>query len=59
LDAIVVFASAIVFVPAFMFRFAPDRIIIASVLAAGTVFSGFLIRPLGKDKDTSNKSGSV
>jgi hypothetical protein len=56
---IAVFASAIVLVTAFMFSFTPDRTIIASVLAAGTVFSGFLIRSLGKDKDTSNKSGSV
>ena len=46
-----VFASAIVFVTAFMLRLPPDRTIIASALAAGTIFSGFYIRSLGKYKD--------
>jgi hypothetical protein len=53
---IAVFASAIVFVIAFMFRLTPERTVIASALAAGTVFSGFLIKLLGK---TSTKSDSV
>jgi hypothetical protein len=46
-----VFASAIVFVTAFMLRLPPDRTIIASALAAGTIFSGFFIRSLGNNKD--------
>jgi hypothetical protein len=46
-----VFASAIVFVIAFMLRLPADRTIIASALAAGTIFSGFFIRSLGKDKE--------
>ena len=46
-----VFASAIVFVTAFMLRLPPDRTIIASASAAVTIFSGFFIRSLGKYKD--------
>jgi hypothetical protein len=34
-----------------MLRLPPDRTIIASALAAGTIFSGFFIRSLGKDKE--------
>ena len=56
---LVVFASAIVFVIAFIMRLPPDRTIVASALAAGTVFGGFFIRSLGKKKDNHRKSDSV
>ena len=46
-----VFASAVVFVIAFIMRLPPDRTIIATAVAAGTVFSGFFVRSLGKKKD--------
>jgi hypothetical protein len=41
----VVFALVIVFVIAFVLRLPTDRTIVVSALAAGTVFSGFFIRP--------------
>lgn len=54
-----VFASAIVFVIAFMMRFPTDRTIIASALAAGRVFRGFFIRSLVKGRDNEKKDGSI
>lgn len=45
-----VFASALVFVISFMIRLPLDRAIVASVIAASTVFSGFFVRSLGKGK---------
>jgi hypothetical protein len=54
-----VFASAIVFVIAFIMRLPPDRTIVASALAAGTVFISFFVRSLDKKKDNHRKSNSV
>ncbi|CAN5129062.1 hypothetical protein BH18THE2_BH18THE2_31550 [soil metagenome] len=53
-----VFTSAVVFVIAFVMRLPPDRTIVATALAAGTVFSGFFIRSLGKEKDNYRKTDS-
>jgi hypothetical protein len=51
-----VFALVIVFVIAFVLRLPTDRTIVASALAAGTVFSGFFIRSLVKDNYTKSDS---
>jgi hypothetical protein len=48
-----VFASAIVFMLSFVMRLPPDRTIVATALVAGTVFSSFYIRSLGKRNHSS------
>jgi hypothetical protein len=43
----------LVFVLAFVMRLPQDRTIVATAMAAGTVFGGFFIRSLGKRKNFS------
>jgi hypothetical protein len=50
---IAVFALVIVFVISLILKLPSDRTLVASALAAGTVFSGFFTRSFFKDKDTS------
>ena len=53
-------AAGIVFVVSFVMGLPPDRIIVASALAAVMVFSGFFFRSFGKDSDTyKKKSDSI
>jgi hypothetical protein len=51
-------AAAITFVIAFVLRIPPEQTIAASALAGILVFSGFLFRSFGKNKNRYRKSKS-